>query len=247
VYVEVDALTMAYGDFVVQQDVSFTVRKGSVFVVMGDSGSGKSTLMRHMIGLDRPRQGDVRYGGVPYWGSTETDQHRLRSRFGVLFQGAGLLSSMTLAENIALPLVKHVHVPLREAHDVAVTKLALVGLGGFEDSYPSGVSGGMRNRAGLARALALDPDLVFLDEPSAGLDPLSARHLDDLVLELRDSLGATFVVVTHELPSIFAIADDSIFLDGERHRMVASGDPREMAETTTDPKVRAFLKRGQYP
>jgi phospholipid/cholesterol/gamma-HCH transport system ATP-binding protein len=238
---------MAYGDFVVQQDVSFTIRKGSVFVVMGDSGSGKSTLMRHMIGLDRPRQGDVRYGGVPYWGSAEPEKRRLRSRFGVLFQGAGLLSSMTLAENIALPLVKHVKVPAREAHDVAVTKLALVGLGGFEDSYPSGVSGGMRNRAGLARALALDPDLVFLDEPSAGLDPLSARHLDDLVLELRDSLGATFVVVTHELPSIFAIADDSIFLDGERHRLVARGDPRAMAETSTDPKVRAFLKRGVYP
>jgi len=227
--------------------VSFTIRKGSVFVVMGDSGSGKSTLMRHMIGLDRPRQGDVRYGGVPYWGSAEPEKRRLRSRFGVLFQGAGLLSSMTLAENIALPLVKHVKVPAREAHDVAVTKLALVGLGGFEDSYPSGVSGGMRNRAGLARALALDPDLVFLDEPSAGLDPLSARHLDDLVLELRDSLGATFVVVTHELSSIFAIADDSIFLDGERHRLVARGDPREMAETSTDPKVRAFLKRGVYP
>jgi phospholipid/cholesterol/gamma-HCH transport system ATP-binding protein len=122
-----------------------------------------------------------------------------------------------------------------------------VGLGGFEDSYPSAVSGGMRNRAGLARALALDPDLVFLDEPSAGLDPLSARHLDDLVLELRDSLGATFVVVTHELPSIFAIADDAIFLDGERHQLVARGNPRELAESTTDPKVRAFLQRGQYP
>ncbi len=238
---------MAYGEFVVQSDISFTIRKGSVFVVMGDSGSGKSTLMRHMIGLDRPRSGDVRYGGVPYWGSGEPEQRRLRSRFGVLFQGAGLLSSMTLAENIALPLVKHVKVPPREAHDVAVTKLALVGLGGFEDSYPSAVSGGMRNRAGLARALALDPDLVFLDEPSAGLDPLSARHLDDLVLELRDSLGATFVVVTHELPSIFAIADDAIFLDGERHRLVAHGHPRTLAETTTDPKVRAFLQRGQYP
>jgi phospholipid/cholesterol/gamma-HCH transport system ATP-binding protein len=247
VFVEVDALTMAYGDFVVQRDISFTIRKGSVFVVMGDSGSGKSTLMRHMIGLDRPRHGDVRYGGVPYWASPDGEQRRLRSRFGVLFQGAGLLSSMTLAENISLPLVKHVKVPAREAHDVAVAKLALVGLGGFEDSYPSAVSGGMRNRAGLARALALDPDLVFLDEPSAGLDPLSARHLDDLVLELRDSLGATFVVVTHELPSIFAIADDAIFLDGERHQLVARGNPRQLAESTTDPKVRAFLQRGQYP
>src|SRR5512137_2265970 len=238
---------MAYGDFVVQRDLSFSVRRGSVFVVMGDSGSGKSTLLRHLIGLDRPASGDVRYAGTPYWSSPPAEQRRLRSRFGVLFQGAGLLSSMTLAENISLPLVQHVKVPREEAREVSVTKLALVGLGGFEDSYPSEVSGGMRNRAGLARALALDPDILFLDEPSAGLDPLSARHLDDLILELRASLGATFVVITHELPSIFAIADDAIFLDGERHVMVAHGPPREMLATTTDPKVKAFLERGQYP
>ena len=246
-FVTVEAMTMAYGAFVVQENVSFSIRRGSVFVVMGDSGSGKSTLMRHMIGLDRPAKGDVRYAGTPYWSSTEAEQRRLRRRFGVLFQGAGLLSSMTLAENISLPLVQHLKVPRGEAREVAVTKLELVGLGGFEDSYPSQVSGGMRNRAGLARALAIDPDILFLDEPSAGLDPLSARHLDDLILELRSSLGTTFVVVTHELPSIFAIADDAIFLDGERHRMVAHGPPREIATTTTDPKVKAFLERGQYP
>jgi phospholipid/cholesterol/gamma-HCH transport system ATP-binding protein len=247
VFVEVRGMTMAYGDFVVQEDVTFSIRRGSVFVVMGDSGSGKSTLMRHMIGLDRPARGDVRYGGVPYWSSSEQDRRGLRRRFGVLFQGAGLLSSMTLSENISLPLVQHLHVPKGEAREVAVTKLELVGLGGFEDSYPSQVSGGMRNRAGLARALSLDPDILFLDEPSAGLDPLSSRHLDDLILELRSSLGTTFMVVTHELPSIFAIADDAIFLDGERHRLVARGPPKEMAETTTDPKVKAFLQRGQYP
>jgi phospholipid/cholesterol/gamma-HCH transport system ATP-binding protein len=246
-FVTVDGMTMAYGDFVVQRDLSFSIRKGTIFVVMGDSGSGKSTLMRHMIGLDRPVGGDVRYAGTPYWGSPQPEQHRLRSRFGVLFQGAGLLSSMTLSENISLPLLAHLKVPPEEAREVAVTKLALVGLGGFEDSYPSEVSGGMRNRAGLARALALDPDILFLDEPSAGLDPLSARHLDDLILELRASLGATFIVITHELPSIFAIGDDAIFLDGERHQMMAQGPPREMAETTTDPKVKAFLQRGQYP
>ena len=246
-FVTVDGMTLAYGDFVVQADITFSVRRGSVFVVMGDSGSGKSTLMRHMIGLDRPARGDVRYGGTPYWSSSEAERRRLRRRFGVLFQGAGLLSSMTLSENISLPLVQHLRVPRGEAREVAVTKLELVGLGGFEDSYPSQVSGGMRNRAGLARSLALDPDILFLDEPSAGLDPLSARHLDDLILELRSSLGTTFLVVTHELPSIFAIADDAIFLDGERHRMVAHGPPRQMAETTTDPKVKAFLQRGQYP
>jgi phospholipid/cholesterol/gamma-HCH transport system ATP-binding protein len=228
-------MTMAYGDFVVQRDLSFSIRRGSIFVVMGDSGSGKSTLMRHMIGLDRPRSGDVRYAGTPYWNSPQPEL------------GAGLLSSMTLSENISLPLLAHVKVPREEAREVAVTKLALVGLGGFEDSYPSEVSGGMRNRAGLARALALDPDILFLDEPSAGLDPLSSRHLDDLILELRASLGATFIVITHELPSIFAIGDDAIFLDGERHAMMAQGPPREMAESTTDPKVKAFLQRGQYP
>jgi phospholipid/cholesterol/gamma-HCH transport system ATP-binding protein len=245
--VAVDGMTMAYGDFVVQRDLSFSIRKGTIFVVMGDSGSGNSTLMRHMIGLDRPTSGDVRYAGTPYWSSPAHEQRRLRSKFGVLFQGAGLLSSMTLSENISLPLVQHVKVPREEAREVSVTKLALVGLGGFEDSYPSAVSGGMRNRAGLARALALDPDILFLDEPSAGLDPLSARHLDDLILELRASLGTTFIVITHELPSIFAIADDAIFLDGERHRMMAHGPPRQIAETTTDPKVKAFLQRGQYP
>jgi phospholipid/cholesterol/gamma-HCH transport system ATP-binding protein len=246
-FVEVRGMTMAYGDFLVQEDVTFTIRRGSVFVVMGDSGSGKSTLMRHMIGLDRPASGDVRYAGVPYWSSSEQDRRGLRRRFGVLFQGAGLLSSMTLSENISLPLVQHLRVPKGEAREVAVTKLELVGLGGFEDSYPAQVSGGMRNRAGLARALSLDPDILFLDEPSAGLDPLSSRHLDDLILELRSSLGTTFMVVTHELPSIFAIADDAIFLDGERHRLVARGPPKELAETTTDPKVKAFLQRGQYP
>ena len=246
-FVTVDGMTMAYGDFVVQKDISFSIRRGTVFVVMGDSGSGKSTLLRHMIGLDRPRSGDVKYAGTPYWGSAEPEQRELRQRFGVLFQGAGLLSSMTLSENISLPLLQHLQVPREEAREVAVTKLSLVGLGGFEDSYPAEVSGGMRNRAGLARALALDPDILFLDEPSAGLDPLSSRHLDDLILELRGSLGTTFVVITHELPSIFAIADDSIFLDGERHVMMGHGPPREMAETTTDPKVKAFLQRGQYP
>ncbi len=245
--VTVKAMTMAYGDFVVQSDVSFAIRRGSIFVVMGDSGSGKSTLLRHMIGLDRPARGDVVYDGTPYWASPEGERRKLRRRFGVLFQGAGLLSSMTLAENISLPLVQHLRVERGEAREVAITKLELVGLGGFEDSYPGQVSGGMRNRAGLARALALDPDILFLDEPSAGLDPLSARHLDDLILELRASLGATFVVVTHELPSLFAIADDAVFLDGERHRLVARGPPREMAATTTDLKVKAFLERGTYP
>ena len=246
-FVEVRGLTMAYGRFVVQRDLAFAIRRGGIFVVMGDSGSGKSTLMRHMIGLDRPAGGDVHYDGQAYWGAAADVRERLRGRFGVLFQGSGLLSSMSLSDNIALPLTEHVGVAPGLAREVAAAKLALVGLSGFDDHYPAEVSGGMRNRAGLARALALDPEIVFLDEPSAGLDPLSARRLDDLLLELRDSLGTTFVVVTHELPSIFAIADDSIFLDGERHSMAARGPPKELLLTCPDPKVQAFLKRGRYP
>jgi len=245
--VHVKGLTMAYGDFVVQRDLTFTVQRGGIFVVMGDSGSGKSTLMRHMIGLEQPAAGDVHYGGEGYWSAPPDARERLRGNFGVLFQGAGLLSSMTLSENIALPLTEHIGVSESYAREVAATKLALVGLAGFEDHYPGEVSGGMKNRAGLARSLSLDPEIVFLDEPSAGLDPLSARRLDDLILELRESLGTTFIVVTHELPSIFAIGDDSIFLDGERHVMSAKGPPKELLEASPDPKVRAFLQRGRFP
>jgi len=247
VFVEVTGLTMTYGDFVVQRDLNFAIPRGSVFVVMGDNGSGKSTLMRHMVGLDRPARGDVHYNGQAYWGSTPDVRERLRGRIGVLFQGSGLFSSMTLAENVELPLSEHMGVAPALARDVAATKLALVGLSGFDDHYPAEVSGGMRNRAGLARALALDPEVVFLDEPSAGLDPLTARRLDDLVLELRDSLGTTFIVITHELPSIFAIADDSIFLDAETHTLAARGPPKEMLAGYLEPKVRAFLERGHHP
>jgi phospholipid/cholesterol/gamma-HCH transport system ATP-binding protein len=240
--VTVEGMTMAYGDFVVQRDISFTIRRGTVFVVMGDSGSGKSTLMRHMIGLDRPRSGDVRYDGTPYWSSPETEQRRLRQRFGVLFQGAGLLSSMTLSENISLPLLQHLKVPREEAREVSVTKLSLVGLGGFEDSYPSEVSGGMRNRAGLARALALDPELVFLDEPSSGLDPVMAADLDELISTLSKTLGLTVVIVTHELESIFRIADRIVMLDRETKTMIATGDPREL-RNSEDSRVSDYFNR----
>ncbi|HVP68028.1 MAG TPA: ATP-binding cassette domain-containing protein [Anaeromyxobacteraceae bacterium] len=245
--VDVDHLTMAYGDYVVQRELTFSVVRSQIFVVMGDSGSGKSTLLRHMIGLEAPRAGDVFYRGQAYWNSPADVRERLRAKFGVLFQGGALLSSLTLGENVGLPLVEHLRLDPRQAREVAATKLALVGLAGCEDHYPDEVSGGMKNRAGLARSLALDPEIVFLDEPSAGLDPLSARRLDDLVLELRDSLGTTFIVVTHELPSIFAIADDSIFLDGGRHVMAAQGNPRELLASSPDPKVRAFLARGRLP
>jgi phospholipid/cholesterol/gamma-HCH transport system ATP-binding protein len=243
--IEIRDLTMAYGSFVLMRDINAKVRPGEVFVIMGGSGCGKSTLLRHMIGLKEPAQGDVFYDGVPFWKSSEeARQERLRS-FGVLFQGGALWSALTLAENIGLVLGEYTEFPPTEIRAIARLKLALVGLKGFEDYYPAEISGGMCKRAGLARALALDPNVLFFDEPSAGLDPISSRNLDELILQLRDSLGATFVIVTHELASIFTIADNSVFLDPDTRTMRAQGDPRELLKNSTDPAVRKFLTRGE--
>jgi phospholipid/cholesterol/gamma-HCH transport system ATP-binding protein len=238
-------LTMAFGDFVVQRDIGFDIDRGQVFVIMGDSGCGKSTLLRHMIGLLHPAAGDVLYDGRSFWQQgASNDRAAIAERFGVLFQSGALFSSMTLAENVALPLQRYAALGPRETRELVELKLALVGLRGFEDYLPAEISGGMRKRAGLARAIARDPDLLFLDEPSAGLDPLSARRLDELILELRDSLNATVVVVTHELDSIFTIADDSVFLDSESRTMIARGAPRQLAAGAASEKVRRFLARG---
>jgi phospholipid/cholesterol/gamma-HCH transport system ATP-binding protein len=243
--IEIKDLTMAYGSFVVMRDINVRVRRGEVFVIMGGSGCGKSTLLRHMIGLKEPAKGDVFYDGVPFWKSDElVRQQKLRS-FGVLFQSGALWSSMTLAENIGLVLGEYTEFPPAEIREIAGLKLALVGLKGFEDYYPAEISGGMCKRAGLARALALDPDVLFFDEPSAGLDPISSRNLDELILQLRDSLGATFVIVTHELASIFTVADNSVFLDPNTRTMRAQGNPRDLLEHSTDPAVREFLTRGE--
>jgi len=242
--IEVRDLTMGYGESIVQRDVAFTVGQGEVFVIMGDSGCGKSTLMRHMVGLNAPRAGDVFYDGEGYWAAAEERREALKRRFGVLYQYAALFSSMTLAENVAVPLVEQGGLGQGEALAVARLKLALVGLAGFEGHYPAEISGGMKKRAGLARAMALDPDILYFDEPSAGLDPLSSRRLDDLILELRDSLGTTIVLVTHELPSIFELGDNAVFLDAEKKTMTAKGRPAELKDSP-DPKVRAFLTRGR--
>ncbi len=242
--VEARALTIGYGERVVQREVSFSVRRGEIFVVMGDSGCGKSTLLRNMVGLDRPLAGDVLYAGEPYWAAEEAERQRLGRRLGVLYQYAALWSALTLEENVSLPLVEQAGLPATEAAAVARLKLALVGLAGFEQHYPSEISGGMKKRAGLARAMALDPEILFFDEPSAGLDPLSSRRLDDLILELRDSLGATIVLVTHELPSIFELGDQAVFLDAEKKTMTAQGRPGALKDSP-DPKVRAFLSRGR--
>jgi phospholipid/cholesterol/gamma-HCH transport system ATP-binding protein len=242
--IEVRDLTMAFGEEVVQRDLHFRIRRGQIFVVMGDSGCGKSTLLRHMIGLHRPAAGDVYYDGRPMWQCTEEERQAMQSKFGVLYQGAALFSSMTLEQNVTLPLVEQVGLKAREARGLARLKLALVGLAGFEEYYPAELSGGMRKRAGLARAMALDPEILYFDEPSAGLDPLTSRRLDDLILELRDSMGTTVVLVTHELPSIFELGDEAVFLDAESKRMLAQGRPKELVDSP-DPKVRAFMRRGR--
>lgn len=238
-------LTMAYGSFVLMHDLNFTVRHGDIFIIMGGSGCGKSTLLRHLIGLVEPAKGEIFYGDVNFTKADEAQRALLLRRFGVLYQGGALWSSMTLAENVELPLAEFTDLTPSQVREIASLKLALVGLKGFEDFYPSQISGGMQKRAGLARAIALDPEVLFFDEPSAGLDPISSRLLDDLILELRASLGATIVVVTHELASLFAIGNNSVFLDAESRTMIASGDPKVLLETSTNPTVRRFLTRGE--
>jgi phospholipid/cholesterol/gamma-HCH transport system ATP-binding protein len=243
--IEVKNLEMGYGSYVLMRNITFTVAAGEVLVIMGGSGCGKSTLLKYLIGLKEVEKGEILYHGRSFSKATPEEQEEMQRTFGVLYQGGALWSALTLAENVALPLEQYSRLSAREIAEVVSLKLALVGLKGFEEFYPAEISGGMRKRAGLARAMALDPALLFFDEPSAGLDPITSRRLDDLILRLRDSLGTTIVVVTHELPSIFAIADTSIFLDAETKQMIAHGDPRELVkEGRSDPKVREFLLRG---
>jgi phospholipid/cholesterol/gamma-HCH transport system ATP-binding protein len=243
-HIQVQDLTMAYGDFVVQKDLTFTINKGDIFIIMGGSGCGKSTLLRHMVGLKAPAKGKVLYQDISFWEAEEETQARLMRQFGILYQSGALWSSMTLAENVALPLKTYTALASDAIADIVALKLALVGLSGFEDYFPSEISGGMRKRAGLARAMALDPEILFFDEPSAGLDPISAHLLDELIVEIRESLGATIVIVTHELASIFAISNNSVFLDPDAKTMLATGDPQELLDTSNDPKIIRFLTRG---
>ncbi|BBA33566.1 BC transporter ATP-binding protein [Methylocaldum marinum] len=244
-HITVKDLTMAYGDFVLQRDLNFTIHQGDIFIIMGGSGCGKSTLLKHLIGLQRPAKGGVFYGRQDFWQAGDEERVRTMRRIGVLYQSGALFSSLTLAENIALPLGEFTDLSAPEIGDIVSYKLALVGLAGFEDYYPSELSGGMQKRAGLARAMALDPEILFFDEPSAGLDPVSGKLLDDLIVRLRDSLGATIVVVTHELASIFAIGTNSVFLDPESKTMLATGSPQALLAESGDPKIVRFLTRGE--
>ena len=247
VHIEVNNLTMAYDGFVVQKEMSFKVSRGEIFIIMGPSGCGKSTLLRHLIGIKAPSSGSVRFDGLDLWGVNDETRHNLLLRMGILYQSGALWSSMTLAENIALPLSAHTRLSRKEVMELVSFKLSLVGLSGFEDYYPAEISGGMQKRAALARAIALDPEILFFDEPSSGLDPISAGRLDELIVHLTESLGSTAVVVTHDLASILEIGTNSIYLDIETKTILAEGPPGDLLEISSSQNVRDFLSRGRSP
>ncbi|MDP2905373.1 MAG: ATP-binding cassette domain-containing protein [Candidatus Omnitrophota bacterium] len=242
--IEARELSLNYDDYMVMRGLNFRVNKGDIFIVMGGSGCGKSTLLKALIGLKEPDAGKVLYGGKDFWADLVL-QNQIMRGIGVLYQSGALWSSFTLGENVALPLQLYSNLSGSQIREIVELKLALVGLSGYADFYPAQISGGMRKRAGLARAIALDPEIIFFDEPSAGLDPVSARLLDELILQIRDVLGATIVVVTHELPSIFAVGNNSIFLDAEAKTMIAEGNPKDLLTHSSDPRVVRFLTRGE--
>lgn len=234
---------MRFGERLIQEHVSFDLQPATIFAIMGGSGCGKSTLLRHMIGLQEPASGHVRYDGMDYWAASEAERNAVRRQFGVLFQSAALWSSMSVLDNVLLPLEQLTDLPAEEREARAREALGWVGLSDAAQVKPAELSGGMRKRAGLARAIVARPRLLFLDEPSAGLDPVSSRRLDDLILTIRERTGAAVVLVSHELPSLFAIADDGLFLDAERKRPLARGSPRALRQADVPAPVRAFLNR----
>lgn len=242
--IEIRDVSFAYDQRPILKNINMVVPRGKVVSIMGGSGCGKTTLLKHIIGLKSPASGDVFFDKINFWKSTEAEQEAVKRRFGVLFQGGALWSSLTLAENVGLPLGEYTDLGPAEIRDVVSFKLALVGLAGYEEFYPSELSGGMRKRGSLARAIALDPEILFFDEPSAGLDPPSSRRMDDLILEIRDSLKTTIVVVTHELDSILRIGNNSVFLDADTRTMIGSGDPKQLRTSSPEPRVREFLGGG---
>ncbi len=242
-HIEVKDLLCAYGDYRVLENISFKIRRGEIFVVMGRSGCGKSTLLKHLIGLNTPASGQVLYQGVDFVAAPPREREALLRKFGVLFQGGALWSSMSLEENVAFPLEEYTRLSRSEIRELVDLKLSQVGLKGFQEFFPSELSGGMRKRAGLARAMALDPEILFFDEPSSGLDPVSSKRLDDLILSVRDMFDTTVVLVTHELDSIFAIADNAIMLHADTKSIIAQGNPMELARDNSDPRVGQFLSR----
>jgi phospholipid/cholesterol/gamma-HCH transport system ATP-binding protein len=245
VHIEVRGVTMQYGSRLIQRDLNFSIYRGDVFVIMGGSGCGKSTLLRHMIGLLKPAAGQILIDNEDFFAATPERQLAMRRNWGITYQRGGLFSDLTLAENVAVPLQQYTQMARAEMRDTISYKLALVGLAGFEDYYPAEISGGMQKRAAFARALALDPELLFFDEPSAGLDPLSSQRLDELIMQIRESMGGTVVIVTHELASIFAIATNSIYLDADSKTQLDYGNPRNLLTNSKHDVVRRFLSRGE--
>ena len=243
--IRVENLTMAYGPRVLQQDMNFEIMEGEVLVIMGGSGCGKSTLMRHLLGLNEPASGKIHFGEVCFTDAALPRRQEILRRCGVLYQSGALWSSMTVGENVALPLKEFTRNSRAAIREIVEFKLSLVGLAGFADYYPSELSGGMKKRAGLARAIALDPEILFFDEPSAGLDPVTSRNLDQTILELKNTLGSTIVLVTHELPSIFTVADRAIYLDAGEKRILGIGHPRDLLRQSPHASVREFLTRGE--
>ena len=243
--IDVTGLECGYEGLVVLKDVAFSVAREEIFFVIGGSGCGKSTLLRHMVGLHTPTKGMVKFLGESFTDANANRRREILKTFGMLYQGGALWTSLTLRDNVALPLEEYTTLTRREIEEIATLKLAQVGLRGFEDYYPAEISGGMKKRAGLARALALDPAIVFFDEPSAGLDPITSRKLDELVKQIRDTFGTTIVVVSHELASIFELADRVIMLDRAQQGIVAEGQPKELLAHSQDPRVREFLSRGE--
>ena len=241
--IEVKHLTCGYGETVVLQDVSLAVRAREVLFVIGGSGCGKSTLLRCLIGLLKPFHGDIAYFGQSFTAADAGQRRNILKTFGVLYQNNALWSSMTLAENISLPLEEHTSLSRGDRAEIVALKLTEVGLAGMEELYPSELSGGMQKRAALARALALDPAIVFFDEPSEGLDPIISREMDQLILQVRENFGTTMIIVSHQLSSIFRLADRVIMLNHETQGIIAEGAPAALAATSTDPRVRDFLNQ----
>lgn len=241
--ISVQNLNMAYGDYVVMRDINFDVQSGEIFLIIGGSGCGKSTLLKYLLGLLPVTHGKILYDGEKFNSATQDRKNELLKKVGVLYQSGALFSSMTLAENISLPLEEFTSLNAKDIAEIVDFKLSLVGLKGFGGFYPAQISGGMRKRAGLARAMALDPDILFFDEPSAGLDPVSSKRLDDLILQIKQSLGTTVVIVTHELDSIFSIGDRAIYLDADTKAVLECGNPKDMLEHSKNANVVRFLSR----
>jgi phospholipid/cholesterol/gamma-HCH transport system ATP-binding protein len=241
--ITVEGLTVRYGDNTILDNVSLEVLRGEILVIAGGSGCGKSTLLKHVIGLAKPCAGRITINGVDITTADYDMLRKIRKDIGMLFQSSALFGSMTLSENVALPLETFTDLPTNKIELIMKMKLGMVGLAGYENHFPAELSGGMQKRAGIARALAMDPSVLFFDEPSAGLDPVTAAGLDNLIKSINQGMGTTMMIVTHELPSIFNVAQRIILLDKSRKGIIAAGDPWELKEKSTDPLVRNFFNR----